>query len=109
MGKDKKEKKNKYVENEMQNITSVQKIQEKSNQIYQNQQNMFDKKIADLNAKYEEKLKRLKEELQLKQKVEIHEIEERKNLHINELINNHNEAFTELKQYYNQITADNLS
>jgi hypothetical protein len=46
---------------------------------------------------YEEKLQKLKKELELKLKVEIHEIEERKNLHINELINNHNNAFTELK------------
>ena len=58
---------------------------------------------------YEEKLQKLKKELELKLKVEIHEIEERKNLHINELINNHNNAFTELKQYYNSITADNLN
>lgn len=54
-------------------------------------------------------MQRLRRELELKLKVEIHEIEERKNLHINELINNHNEAFTELKQYYNSITADNLN
>jgi hypothetical protein len=45
----------------------------------------------------------------LKRKVEIHEIEERKNQHINDLLRNHVQAFTELKDYYNDITEDNLN
>jgi hypothetical protein len=40
--------------------------------------------------------------------VEIHEIEERKNQHINELMSNHEVAFTEMKNYYNDITRENL-
>jgi hypothetical protein len=47
--------------------------------------------------------------LELKLKVEIHELEERKNLHINELMMNHDNAFAELKKYYNDITAENLN
>ena len=35
-------------------------------------------------------------------KVEIHEIEERKNQHINDLLKNHEEAFREMKDYYNE-------
>lgn len=50
----------------------------------------------------------LKEELELRMKVEIHEIEERKNQHINELMKNHEEAFSEMKMYYNDITRENL-
>jgi len=41
-------------------------------------------------------------------KVEIHEIEERKNQHINDLLKNHEEAFREMKDYYNDITRENL-
>merc|ERR1712135_147386 len=33
---------------------------------------------------------------------------ERKNQHINELLSNHQEAFDEIKAYYNEITHDNL-
>jgi len=58
---------------------------------------------------YGEKLKKLKDDLKLKRKVEIHEIEERKNQHINDLNRNHEMAFDELKEYYNDITADNLN
>jgi hypothetical protein len=41
-------------------------------------------------------------------KVEIHEIEERKNQHINDLMKNHEEAFREMKEYYNDITKENI-
>lgn len=41
-------------------------------------------------------------------KVEIHEIEERKNKHINELMKSHQDAFKEMKEYYNDITKENL-
>ena len=41
-------------------------------------------------------------------KVEIHEIEERKNEHINQLMLNHESAFREMKEYYNDITRENL-
>ena len=40
--------------------------------------------------------------------MEIHEIEERKNRHINDLMRNHESAFTEMKNYYNSITRENL-
>jgi len=59
-------------------------------------------------SNYERKLDELKEELELRMKVEIHEIEERKNQHINDLIKNHEEAFREMKEYYNDITRENL-
>lgn len=47
-------------------------------------------------------------QLELRMKVEIHEIEERKNQHINELMANHENAFTEMKGYYNDITRENI-
>merc|ERR1711920_1142709 len=64
--------------------------------------------MGQLEAQYEEQVNELKVDLELKRKVEIHEIEERKNQHINELLFNHQEAFDEIKAYYNDITHDNL-
>lgn len=40
-------------------------------------------------SQYEDKLVKLRAELELRMKVEIHEIEERKNKHINELMKSH--------------------
>jgi ribulose 1,5-bisphosphate carboxylase large subunit-like protein len=36
------------------------------------------------------------------------QVEERKNLHINELMKKHEKAFGEIKNYYNDITHNNL-
>lgn len=38
----------------------------------------------------------------------ITEVEERKNRHIAELISNHDQSLKEMKQYYNDITNNNL-
>ena len=57
---------------------------------------------------YEQKQVALQKELELRMKVELHEIEERKNQHINDLMINHETAFREMKQYYNDITNENL-
>ena len=68
--------------------------------------------VASANLSVQEKhqgrVEQLKASLELRRKVEIHEIEERKNLHINDLLHNHEEAFGEIKKYYNDITRDNL-
>merc|ERR1712176_427500 len=68
----------------------------------------FESNHKQLEAQYEEQVNELKVDLELRRKVEIHEIEERKNQHINELLFNHQEAFDEIKAYYNDITHDNL-
>merc|ERR1711920_717451 len=68
----------------------------------------LEKNHQQLQEQYEEQVEQLKIDLELNRKVEIHEIEERKNQHINELLHNHQEAFDEIKLYYNDITHDNL-
>lgn len=69
----------------------------------------FEHNHKALEAQYQEQVRELKVDLELRRKVEIHEIEERKNQHINELLFNHQEAFDEIKAYYNDITHDNLA
>ncbi len=69
----------------------------------------FERKSKELHSKYEKKLKVIRDELVLKRKNEIHEIEERKNGQINALMKNHHKAFTEIKNYYNDITLNNLA
>jgi hypothetical protein len=51
----------------------------------------------------------LRDELDMRRKTEIHEIEERKNQQINTLMRNHEKAFSDIKNYYNDITLNNLS
>lgn len=67
----------------------------------------------------------LRDELELRRKTEIHEIEEVcavyfmcaclilllqcKNAQINTLMKNHEKAFSDIKNYYNDITLNNLA
>jgi len=68
----------------------------------------FERGLQSLQERQEERLRQSGEDLELRRKVDIHEIEERKNLHINDLMKNHEKAFGQIKNYYNDITHDNL-
>jgi hypothetical protein len=69
----------------------------------------FQNQAKEIEEKYERKLKDLRDELDIRRKNEIHEIEERKNQQINTLMRNHEKAFSDIKNYYNDITLNNLS
>ena len=69
----------------------------------------FNLSNTEIEAKYEQKMRQLREELELRRKTEIHEIEERKNSQINTLMRNHEKAFSDIKNYYNDITLNNLA
>jgi len=68
----------------------------------------FEDGLGELTSRSEGRLKILESDLELRRRVEVHEVEERKNQHINDLIKNHKKAFSQMKAYYNDITAGNL-
>ena len=69
----------------------------------------FEREAREIELKYERKMRALRDELDLRRKTEIHEIEERKNSQINTLMKNHERAFSDIKNYYNDITLNNLA
>lgn len=69
----------------------------------------FERQAREIEQKYEKKMRALRDELDLRRKTEIHEIEERKNGQINTLMKNHEKAFSDIKNYYNDITLNNLA
>lgn len=69
----------------------------------------LERQVKEIESKYDKKMKALREELELRRKTEIHEIEERKNGQINTLMKNHEKAFSDIKNYYNDITLNNLA
>ena len=69
----------------------------------------FESEATELEQKYEQKIASLYESLMLKHRAEMVEIEERKNTHISTLIKDHEKAFSDMKNYYNDITLNNLS
>lgn len=69
----------------------------------------FETQVREMEAKYEKKMRALRDELDLRRKTEIHEVEGRKNGQINALMRNHEKAFSDIKNYYNDITLNNLA
>uniref|UniRef100_A0A1I8FNN2 Dynein regulatory complex subunit 4 n=1 Tax=Macrostomum lignano TaxID=282301 RepID=A0A1I8FNN2_9PLAT len=66
--------------------------------------NDFERQAQEIEQKYEKKMRQLRDEMDLRRKTEIHEVEERKNDQINTLMKNHEKAFSDIKNYYNDIT-----
>jgi hypothetical protein len=60
-------------------------------------------------GRYEVKMDTQREDLDLRRKTELHEIEERKNGQIYALMKQHEKAFGDIKNYYNDITLNNLA
>jgi len=68
----------------------------------------FELNAKELQQKYEKHMKKMRDELELRRKLEVHEIEDRKNSHIQDLMKRHEKAFADIKNYYNDITHNNL-
>jgi growth arrest-specific protein 8 len=107
--KDKRVLKLELKEFELSHEDIINNLKQKHDQEITNMRNDFERQAKELHAKYERKMKVIRDDLDLKRKNEIHEIEERKNGQINALMKNHDKAFTEIKNYYNDITLNNLA
>ncbi|GMF36960.1 unnamed protein product [Phytophthora lilii] len=68
----------------------------------------FERHAKELQQKYERKRKAFRDDLEARRKQDTQKIEERKNLHIAQLMTAHEKAFGEIKNYYNDITHNNL-
>lgn len=108
MLKDKKKYKDEYVREDINGQGEIENLEKDLDQNLVDTEKGLNMQREMLIASYEKKLEELKKELELRMKVEIHEVEERKNEHINDLMKNHEEAFKEMKEYYNDITRENL-
>lgn len=87
----------------------IRNLKEKNDQEISKLRQEFERQMKEMHNKYEKRLKSLREETELRRKNEIHEIEERKNGQINSLMRNHEKAFADIKNYYNDITLNNLA
>jgi len=106
--RDKRDLREKYNDEGTSHVLDIEDNETKMDDQLKNIKSKLEMSKRALIDNYEHKLQRLREELELRLKVEIHEIEERKNAHINDLMKNHEEAFKDMKEYYNDITRENL-
>lgn len=63
----------------------------------------------EIESTYQQKMQKQRQEQDLRRKTEIHETEQRKSIHINMLIKNHEKAFSDIKNYYSDITLGSFN
>ncbi len=68
----------------------------------------FERRSSEITKNYDAKMKKTRETLDRKRKEEIKSIEDRKHVMIDQLMSEHQRAFTDIKNYYNDITHNNL-
>ncbi|XP_010877654.2 dynein regulatory complex subunit 4 [Esox lucius] len=96
-------------EQELANENLIKGLKLKHDEEITKMRNDFERQVREFEAKFEKKMQVLRQEQDLRRKTEIHEIEERKNSHINILMKNHEKAFSDIKNYYNDITLNSLT
>ncbi|CAL1673482.1 unnamed protein product [Lasius platythorax] len=96
-------------EQELAYMNEIRALKLQNSEEMNNMMKKFESEAVELEQKYEQKLTSQYESLTLKHRMEITEVEERKNAQIANLIKNHENAFAEMKNYYNDITLNNLS
>ena len=69
----------------------------------------FEERVRDMEKRYSTRVSTLRNDLQLRLKSEVSETEERKNTQIEQMKRKHEKAFNEIKNYYNDITLNNLA
>ncbi|XP_011644760.1 dynein regulatory complex subunit 4 [Pogonomyrmex barbatus] len=107
--KDKTELKKTQKEQEFAHMNEIRALKLQNSEEMNNMMKKFESEAIELEQKYEQKLTSQYESLILKHRMEITEVEERKNAQIASLIKNHENSFNEMKNYYNDITLNNLS
>jgi hypothetical protein len=68
----------------------------------------FERRSSEITKNYDMRMKKTREFLDRKRKDEIKAIEDRKHIMIDHLMNEHQKAFMDIKNYYNDITHNNL-
>ena len=86
-------------------LKSLKQLQDKNITLLRQE---FERKSSELHKKYDKKMKTVRERLERRRKDETSAIEERKNGHIKHLMRAHESEFSEIKNYYNDITHNNL-
>lgn len=68
----------------------------------------FERRSNEIQKSYEAQMKKTRDSLDKRRKEEIKAIEERKHVMIEHLMQEHSKAFADIKNYYNDITHNNL-
>ncbi|KXJ74277.1 hypothetical protein RP20_CCG013982 [Aedes albopictus] len=87
----------------------VQQLKLKHSELLSQERAKFKEEIDAMTKLFEQRLQSYKEETEVRHEMELSEVEERKNGQISELIQTNENAYKEMKGYYNDITLNNLA
>merc|ERR1719500_1188963 len=96
-------------EAELAHEDNIKELRRENQQVQTELRDEFQREIREIEAKYEKRCKELRDQNELRRRTELHEVEQRKNSQINALMRRHEKAFSEIKNYYNDITLNNLA
>jgi hypothetical protein len=68
----------------------------------------FERRAREMQLKHEKRTKATRRRLETSRRLETQRIEDRKNAHIGRLMKEHERAFADIKDYYHDITHNNL-
>lgn len=86
----------------------MQKLKMEHSEQMSREREKFLNEAREMTHIHEQRLQTYMEESEIRHKMEMSEVEERKNAQISKLIKEHEKSFGEIKQYYNDITTNNL-
>lgn len=72
------------------------------------QQSQFERELKEIHLKFEQQIRTLREDMDAGRKEELRQVERRKEQHVGELRDVHERTFREMKDYYSEITSNNL-
>nr|XP_019530448.2 dynein regulatory complex subunit 4 [Aedes albopictus] len=87
----------------------VQQLKLKHSELLSQERAKFKEEIDAMTKLFDQRLQSYKEEAEVRHEMELSEVEERKNGQISELIQTNENAYKEMKGYYNDITLNNLA
>lgn len=87
----------------------VQQLKLKHSEILSEERARFEKEAAEMLALHEQRLYIYIEESEIRHRMEMSEINERKGQQIQKIIEAHDKTIHEMKNYYNDITLNNLA
>lgn len=88
---------------------SIKELRRKHEESETDLREEFERQVREIEAKYEKRCKEIRDTNELRRRTELHEVEQRKNSQINALMRRHEKAFSDIKNYYNDITLNNLA
>lgn len=106
---DKKRLKERIVEQQKQHQEEVRAIRMEVSESLSQARADLETAASKVEERFTNRVSELREQLELQHAMEIAEVEERKNRHISELVRSHDAAFLDMKNYYNDVTLNNLA